>query len=1389
MWSKFDPSFGSLNSVIWSYSDSQSINWGYNTEACLVRGFRAAASPLTLHLSHTNNKRNKANILSRKVIICCHANFLRLFLSFRRVRFCLFLCAFAASSQTLTLPYRPVTAEYSNALDRIIFIAASPSQLHIFDPLSNTDIPVNLPKPPLSLSVSLDGLHAAVGHDALISWVNLQTATVEKILPANITVTSLVLGKYYVYILTYSGGTEWIQISTGTSGANGVYNGTTGRLHPSGMAIYTTEDGSSPEHLQDLNVSTGPVTNAAQGPYHGDYGVCGGVWFSPDGRRTYTGCGTVYQAAPEDTGLGLLCCGSGTLDTKADDLYWTTLTGAPLIRSLTESEALGRVAAIPSSYQYSQNPVNDNQVLLYDSPYLEPAGIFQLPDFTANGKTYQAHGQQVFYNQSSTALYAVMQADGSSGLLNDFAVQIFRLDSSQACTATLDVATATLPASGTVATVGIAAPASCIYQAFSDSSWIHLISGAYGSGNGTLTYIVRPNSGAQRTGHMTIGGQSFAVTQPAASTPPNALTPLGYSVVGADYTKAIDRVVLIVSNPNELHIYDPVGGSDRIVPLPKPPFSVSVGPDGLSAAVGFDGWVSIVNLSTATITSTVQVFTDVHTILLAGHGYLYAYPQRTWASLFSVQAATGAIDYVSAIYNGRYPVLYADGNSFYTEGSKWDISQGPAKLINENLSGGCAPFWLTEDGARMITSCGKAYTTSPVPSLDLQYSGSFSNAVSIQWAAESAKWRSTAVIPSAGSAGSSNNGDTYLQIYGDAYFGYAGDLSLPVFMVGSTPYVGRGRYVFWNSTEDKLIILEQADSSAILAADYGATVYPLTTPAAGCSYALGARSASFDKNGGLNTVSVTTGAGCIWDAVSNVSWISVNSGAVAFGSNTAAYTVAPNTGVGRSGTLTVAGQKLTVTQAGATGPARHLSVTAPATATAGVPIQFTVKALDANNNLVTTFSDTVHFTSTDSAAKLPIDKILNGVGTFSASLVTFGTQTITASDLLNSSIAGTSGNIAVSLPSGLRYVPVTPCRVVDTRNPAGPLGGPAITAGSSRDFVIPGSCGIPSTAQAYSLNASVVPAGKLGYMTLWPTGQGQPLTATLNSLDGRIKGSAAIVPAGTDGAISVFVTDQTHVILDINGYFTPSSQQTGGQVFYPVTPCRIGDTRKAAGPLGGPSLAGKETRAFPILSSPCGIPSSAQAFSLNLAVVPPGPLGYLTAWSTGQPQPLVSTLNDLTGTIVANAAIVPAGTAGSIDVYATNTTDLVVDINGYFAPAGMGGLSFYPLPPCRVLDTRIPSGSPAFSGSIDVDVIESGCGGTGAAQAYVLNATVVPSGPMGYLTLWPQGAVRPLVSTLNAVDGAITSNMAIVPTSNTKISGFASNNTYLILDVAGYFAP
>ena len=77
------------------------------------------------------------------------------------------------------------------------------------------------------------------------------------------------------------------------------------------------------------------------------------------------------------------------------------------------------------------------------------------------------------------------------------------------------------------------------------------------------------------------------------------------------------------------------------------------------------------------------------------------------------------------------------------------------------------------------------------------------------------------------------------------------------------------------------------------------------------------------------------------------------------------------------------------------------------------------------------------------------------------------------------------------------------------------------------------------------------------------------------------------------------------------------------------------------------------------------------------------------------------------------------------------------------------------------------------------------------AQAYTLNATVLPQGVFGYLALWPQGLAQPLVSTLNAVDGALTSNMAIVPTAfpGGAITVFGSNTAHLILDLSGYFAP
>ena len=421
---------------------------------------------------------------------------------------------------------------------------------------------------------------------------------------------------------------------------------------------------------------------------------------------------------------------------------------------------------------------------------------------------------------------------------------------------------------------------------------------------------------------------------------------------------------------------------------------------------------------------------------------------------------------------------------------------------------------------------------------------------------------------------------------------------------------------------------------------------------------------------------------------------------------------------------------------------------------------------------------------------VPITVAVNVVGNASspqANQVTVsggGSAAAGASD--STTIIQGSGNGNGGTPSML-FVPVVPCRVADTRNANGAFGGPSLNGGTSRSFSIPKSaCGIPSTAAAYSLNVTVVPHQSLSYLTAWPTGQSQPFVSTINSTDGRIKANAAIVPAGTGGAINVFATDATDVVLDINGYFVPTTV-SGALAFYPLTPCRLVDTRLSPGALAAPSMTAGQTRSFPLLSSSCNIPSTAQAYSLNFTAVPDGPLSYLTVWPTGQMQPLVSTLNAPTGTITANAAIVPAGSGGAFSLYVTNKADMVIDINGYFAPPAAGGLSFFALAPCRVLDTRSGNGQP-FTGTINVDVTTSNCGVPSVAQAYVFNATVVPSSGLNYLTLWPQNEAQPFVSTLNATDGTITSNMAIVPTISGSISAYATSPTQLILDIFGYFA-
>jgi hypothetical protein len=200
---------------------------------------------------------------------------------------------------------------------------------------------------------------------------------------------------------------------------------------------------------------------------------------------------------------------------------------------------------------------------------------------------------------------------------------------------------------------------------------------------------------------------------------------------------------------------------------------------------------------------------------------------------------------------------------------------------------------------------------------------------------------------------------------------------------------------------------------------------------------------------------------------------------------TATDTVTPSI-TGTSSTITVSASAAT-----------HLSVSAPPpSATAGMAFNFTVTALDQFNNTATGYTGTVHFTSTDGAAVLPANSTLtNGAGTFSATLKTAGGQTITATDTVNGSITGTSGNIAVSAAAATHFSVSAPA---------------SATAGTAFNFTVTALDPFNNTATGYlgtvrftsTDGAAVLPAnstltnGAGTFPATLKTAGGQTITAT-----------------------------------------------------------------------------------------------------------------------------------------------------------------------------------------------------------------------------------------------------------------------------------------------------
>jgi hypothetical protein len=128
--------------------------------------------------------------------------------------------------------------------------------------------------------------------------------------------------------------------------------------------------------------------------------------------------------------------------------------------------------------------------------------------------------------------------------------------------------------------------------------------------------------------------------------------------------------------------------------------------------------------------------------------------------------------------------------------------------------------------------------------------------------------------------------------------------------------------------------------------------------------------------------------------------------------------------------------------------------------------------------------------------------------------------------------------------------------------------------------------------------------------------------------------------------------------------------------FFPLTPCRVVDTRGPVGPQGGPSLSANTVRHFAIINvNGCGVPATARAAAINLTIVQPTDSGDLRIFPYQSAVPLASVINFSTVDFaLANGAIVPLANIGGLDVSvqtdmpvgSSGNVHLVIDVTGYF---------------------------------------------------------------------------------------------------------------------------
>ena len=223
------------------------------------------------------------------------------------------------------------------------------------------------------------------------------------------------------------------------------------------------------------------------------------------------------------------------------------------------------------------------------------------------------------------------------------------------------------------------------------------------------------------------------------------------------------------------------------------------------------------------------------------------------------------------------------------------------------------------------------------------------------------------------------------------------------------------------------------------------------------------------------------------------------------------------------------------------------------------------------------------------------------------------------------------------------------------------------------------------------------------------------------------------------------------------------------------SPSRVLDTRNTAAVVPAGSVT-------TVNVTSAGVPADAKAVSLNVTVTGTAGAGFVTVFPCDAAQPETSNLNFAGGQTIANAVLATPSAVGTICLFNSIGTELIVDIGGYL-PAGF---AYEPIVPVRLLDTR--SGAMVPAGTVTSVPVAGSNGVAANAVAAALNVTAVTAGGNGYVTVFPCGETQPTASSLNFATGQTIPGAVLAKLGGGAVCIFNSAPTHLLVDLAGSFA-